>query len=87
LRIDLSDGKFIQYYPTRTTKGSCTIERREDVKGSQPLGALKIPVVDMVKVFTRVMLDNGITPGEIVAQVFAQVHNLNPEVVEFLMRR
>lgn len=89
MRIDLSEsGRFIQVFPARSTNGYCIIQKYEEAMGkSRPLGGIKIPVVDLSRTCVAMMLANGITAAEIIAELFGQIHDVDPEILEFCMRR
>jgi len=88
LRIDLSDGTFLNILPARTANGFCMMERKRDMlKKAEHLGGTKIPVADLSRTCVAMMLANGITAAEILAELFGQIHGVDSEQVEYLMRR
>lgn len=88
-RIDLSEAhKFMQIMPPHSTTGSILIYRfSEAFNRAEQLGGLKIKAEDAPKVFIAAMLSSGIDTKEILAELFAQVNNIDADQLEYLMRK
>ena len=87
-RIDLSDKSFLNVAPCKSSAQYCMIERwKESNKKPELLGGIKLKPGDMARTFATVMLANGISAAEIVAELFAQIHDIDAEILESLMRR
>lgn len=79
-------GRHYLISPPRKSGQSVEISRCQEIRPSV-LATLRIHPEDLLTTAIKALLASGVTAGEIVSELFAQVHNIDPEVLEFLMRR
>lgn len=87
-RIDSCEpGKFFQISPPHSTQGSLLVYRFGEKFGkAEQLGGLKIKTEDAPKLFITAMLLSGIDCKEILAELLAQVNDIDADQLEYLMR-